>query len=102
MPKRAPDVVKAKYVERTIEVRIRFWTDAIADGEGKVRQRHCWSAGTVTMPKQSAHGIDGVGSFPFNSLLDVPAVIEKVLIAHGVKVHPSKRMQRYLTDSGAE
>jgi hypothetical protein len=31
---------EAKYSERMIEVKVRFWTDGIAEGKGIIRPKH--------------------------------------------------------------
>jgi len=40
--------------DKTIEVKVRFWTDKLGSG-GQVRQRHARSSGNV--PANSLHGI---------------------------------------------
>jgi hypothetical protein len=94
-----PAPVRAEHGEKMIEVRLRFWTDGIANDRGQVLPKHAWASGRVRMERNEAHGIRPLKSKPFNSLLDVGAVIEKVLIAHGITLHPSKQMQRYFSDN---
>jgi hypothetical protein len=89
---------EAKWGERMIEVKIRFWTDALADKEGSVRPRHAWTSGVVRVTSNSVHGIKSKKAYPFNSLLDVPATVERVLLDHGVKLHASSRMKKYLSE----
>jgi hypothetical protein len=81
--------------ERMIEVKIRFWTNEIAKDPGQILPKNAWTAGMVRMERNNSHGIIPQNPAPFHSLLDIGAVIEKVLIAHGVKLHPSKKMQKY-------
>jgi hypothetical protein len=81
-----------------IEVRVRFWTDDLAEGKGRIRPKHAWSAGVVGIARNEAHGIVPRDQVPFNSLMEVPAKIEKVLIDHGVEIHPSSRMAKYIAD----
>jgi hypothetical protein len=80
-----------------IEVRLRFWTDELAP-KGKIRTKHAWSSGVVRMEPNAAHGITALNPKPFNSLLDVGAVIEKVLIAHGITLHVSRKMAKYIRE----
>lgn len=87
--------IKANKNERMIEVKLRFWTNNIAKGRGYVRPKEAWSSGVVRIERNSTHGIRPGSPKPFHSLLDVGAVVEKVLIAHGIKLHPSERMQKY-------
>lgn len=87
---------EARQGQKMVEVKIRFWTNDIAEGDGKVIPKHAWSSGVVRMERNSSHGIVPNSPAPFHSLLDVGAVIEKVLIEHGVVLHPSRRMQKYI------
>jgi hypothetical protein len=82
--------------ERMIEVKVRFWTNNIVEGRGRVAPKHAWSSGVVRMERNSSHGIAPKSPRPFHSLLDLTAVIEKVLVTHGVVLHPSRRMKKYL------
>src|SRR5688572_5474508 len=87
---------EAEYGERMIEIKIRFWTDSIAEGKGVIRPKHAWSRGVVRMQRKETHGIKSNKAIPFNSLMELPAVIEKVLIDHGITLHPSPKMRKYL------
>jgi hypothetical protein len=89
---------KAQKNERMIEVKLRFFTNKIADNEGEVIPKNAWAAGFVRMEKNETHGISPKSPLPFGSLLDVGAVIEKVLINHGIVLHPSTKMKRYFTE----
>jgi len=80
-----------------IEVKVRFWTNGIVSGEGKIRPKHAWSGGVVRMEKNVSHDIKPKNPKPFHSLLDVGAVIEKVLIQHGIRLHPGRRMRKYFS-----
>jgi hypothetical protein len=86
--------------ERMIEVKIRFWTNDISGESGKIIPKHAWSSGVVRMERNPSHGIVPRHPKPFHSLLDVGAVVEKVLIEHGVVLHPSRRMQKYISERG--
>ena len=90
------DEKEAQYGQKMIEVKVRFWTNDIAEGEGKIIPRHGWTSGIVRMDKNASHGIEPGRPVPFNSLLDVGAVIEKVLIDHKIVLHPSRRMRKYM------
>ena len=85
----------AEHGEKMIVLQIRFWTDSLAD-DRKIRPKHGWTGGVVRMVRNEPHGIHPKGPKPFNSLMDIPHVVEQVLIEHGVKLHPSSRMERYL------
>lgn len=86
---------EAKQGEKMIEVKLRFWTNEIASESGKVVPKHAWASGVVRIQRNKSHGITPSNPRPFNSLLDVGAVIEKVLIDHGVMLHPDRRMRKY-------
>jgi hypothetical protein len=82
--------------ERMIEVKIRFWTNDIAQEKKKVLPKHAWTSGVVRIESNKTHGIKPGNPKPFHSLLDVGAVIEKVLIEHGIVLHPSRQMKKYV------
>jgi hypothetical protein len=88
--------IEAQQGERMVEVKIRFWTNNIAEGDGVIRPKHAWSSGVVRMEKNKSHGIVPRSPVPFHSLMDLTAVIERVLMAHGVVLHPSRRMKKYV------
>jgi hypothetical protein len=87
--------LEAQHGERMIEVKVCFWTNDIAKGKGNVRPKHAWSGGVVRMERNSSHGIKPRNPVPFHSPFDVGAVIEKVLVQHGIQLHPSRRMRKY-------
>jgi hypothetical protein len=89
---------EAAHGERMIEVKLRFWTDTLAE-KGSVIPKHAWSAGVVRMERNNSHGIVPGAPKPFNSLLDIGAVIEKTLLEQGVVLHPSQRMRKYFSDA---
>jgi hypothetical protein len=90
-----PKPVKAAPNERMIEVKLRFWTNNIARKKSDVLPRRAWSAGVVRIERNDTHGIKPGKPQPFHSLLDVGAVIERVLISHEIALLPSKKMQKY-------
>jgi hypothetical protein len=75
MPEESIISREANHGEKMIEVRLRFWTDDIALGSGKVRPKHAWTSGVVRMQPNKAHEIASGDSMPFNSLLDIGAVV---------------------------
>lgn len=85
----------AKHGQKMVEVKVRFWTDDMADAKGKVVPKHAWAAGVVRIERNEAHGIRPSQPVPFNSLLDLGTAIEKVLIEHGVVLHSSRKMKKY-------
>ena len=90
---------EAKHGEKMIEVKVRFWTDGIASDSGKIVPKNAWTSGVVRIDSNKSHGIMPDSPVPFNSLLDVGAAIEKVLINHGITLHPSRKMRKYVSKS---
>lgn len=86
---------KAEHGEKMIEIRIRFWTDGIASKKDHIQPKHGWTAGVVIMDRNESHEIVPREPAPFNSLFELPSVIEKVLISHGIILRASKKMQKY-------
>jgi hypothetical protein len=87
---------EAAHGKRMIEVRVRFWTNDLAEGKGRIRPKHAWAAGVVRLEPNDSHGIRSASPVPFNSIAEIPAKIEKVLIDNGVSLHPSDRMRKYI------
>ena len=82
---------EARRGEKMIEVRVRFWTNDIAETKGHILPKHCWPAGTVYASKNDSHGIKGSRTMPFNSLDEVQSAIEHAMEDVGIKVHESKK-----------
>jgi hypothetical protein len=93
---RKPKGVRANANERMIEIKLRFWTNNIASKKGYVIPKHAWTSGMVRMEKNKTHGIMAMKPKPFNSLMDIGSVIEKILLAHGVVLRTGKKMKRYI------
>jgi len=87
---------EAAYGEKMIELKIRFFTNNIASSRGKVVPKHAWTCGVVGIEKNKVHEIVPQGVVHFQSLLDLGAAIEKILAKHGIKLHESKKMQKYM------
>lgn len=93
--------LEAKQGEKMVEIKLRFWTNDLSGTKGKIRPKHAWTSGVVLVERNPSHGIVPGKPQPFHSLLDVSAVIEKVLIHHSIVLHPSRKMLKY-TDEGGE
>jgi hypothetical protein len=96
MAKTNPGPTSAIYGKKMIEVKIRFWTNDIAAKKGAIIPRHAWTSGVVRMEPNKAHGIVPKNPTFFYSLLDIGAVVEKVLIAHDITLHRSNKMRKYV------
>lgn len=94
MAKQKPGV-QASHGEKMIEVKVRFWTNNLA-AKGKVVPRSARVGGVVRMQSNEAHGIKAGRPRPFNSLMEIPAAIERVLIEHGIRLHASRKMRKYI------
>jgi hypothetical protein len=84
--------------QRMIEVKIRFWTNDIADGDGMIYAKHAWASGVVRMQSNHSHEIVPSDPVPFHSLLDIGRAIEKTLIDNEIVLHPPRRMKKYFND----
>ena len=91
-----PGSVFANRGEKTIEVRVRFWTNDIAETEGHIRPKHCWSYGVVTVPHNGSHGISSGDPRTFNSLMELTFAIEQALIDADVKIHTGGKPNLYI------
>ena len=86
---------EAQQGEKMIEIRIRFWTNDLADDPGKILPKHAWSSGMVIMDRNKSHGIVPKDPVPFHTLMDLTSVIEKTLITHEITLHSSRKMKKY-------
>ena len=48
------------------------------------------------MDPNDAHGITGGDPIPFNSVAEIPAKLDKLLIDHDVTIHRNTWMKKYL------
>ena len=69
------DEREAEHGEKMIEIKVRFWTNRIADRPGHIVPRHARSSGVVKIARNEAHGVTPKKQrpVPFNSLLDLGA-----------------------------
>ncbi len=86
---------EAKHGEKMVEIKVRFWTDEI-EGAGRILPKHAWSSGVVTMTRNKSHAIVPGRWRTFNSLMELGSVIEKVIIDHGIVLHHSDKMKKYM------
>jgi hypothetical protein len=97
MSKPKTKVEAAEWGSRMVEVRVRFWTDKIADGgKGMILPKHAWDSGEIRIASNKAHGIHPGEPLTFNSLAEVPAKLEKLFVQEGIQIHLGKRQRRYL------
>jgi hypothetical protein len=90
----APQAVEAPHGERMVQVSIRFLTDNIAE-QGKVVPGHVWARGFLTVQRNDTHGFRTSKGVAFNSLMELPGKLERLLIREGITVHPTQLMAKY-------
>ena len=86
---------EAIHGKKMIEVKIRFWTNDISTKKGKVIPKHCWDSGVIRVQPNDLHSIKVSKPMPFHTLLDLPSTIEKILLAHNIKLHLSRKTRKY-------
>jgi hypothetical protein len=97
MPSKQPiEAKEAKQGQRMIELKVRFWTNGIADGKGKVIPKEGWTSGVVRMTPNDSHSIKASRPIPFDSLMQLTTVIERMLVREGITLHADKRTRKYV------
>jgi hypothetical protein len=86
--------------EKMLELTVRLWTNDIAP-EGQVRQKHAHARGVVKVVVNKTHGIEDQRPTPFNSIAELGVAIEDLMIEHGIALHPSRKMKKYLRSDAA-
>jgi len=87
--------VKAGQGEKMIKIEVRFFTNGLAKGNGRVRAKHAWAQGMVCLASNDSHGIHWNNPVPFHSPLGIGGAIEKVLKKNGIKLHAGHGMRRF-------
>ena len=80
-----------------IEVKVRFFTNNIA-GKGKVIPKRGWTRGVVRFKRNDVHGLKDGNPIVFNSLMELPRAIEKLLIREGVVLQTVASMRKYISE----
>ena len=75
-------------------MKLRFWTNNISVEPGKTRPKSALSPGVVRIKGNKAHEVMLSGSRLLHSLLDMGAVIDKVLIENDTVLHTSRKMRK--------
>ena len=81
----------AKHGQKMLEVRVRFWTDDIAKKKGEVIPKHAWGSGMINIDRNEAHGVVPEKWLAFNSMAEIPAVLEKCLTENGSRSSQAAR-----------
>ena len=88
---------EAKHGEKMVEIKVRFWTDGIEEA-GQILPKHAWSSGVVRVARNKSHSIVPGRPRPFNSLMELGSVIERVIIEHDLVLHHSDKAQKYMAE----
>jgi len=86
---------EAAHGEKMIELKVRFFTNALAP-KGRVVPKEGWTRGVVRITPNEAHGIASGRAQHFNSLMEIPAVIEQVLIDNEIVLHTDSKTAKYM------
>jgi hypothetical protein len=86
---------QAQRGEKMLEIRIKLWTDQIADAHGEIVPKHAWDGGVVYMPGNKSHAIKSSASEKFHMLLGLPGAIERLFLKNRVQLHLSRRTRKY-------
>jgi hypothetical protein len=87
-----------KHGEKMIEVRLRFWTNNIAPQKGQIVAKHAWDKGVAVISANPSHGIESAKPINFNSILEIPQVLGRVLEKSGVTLHAGHELRRLIKD----
>lgn len=87
----------AKHGQKMIQINIRLWTNNISHRKGEIIRKHAWTSGVIRLESNQAHKITLTNPVPFHSLMDLTAVVEKVLIQHGIMLHTSRKLRKYVS-----
>lgn len=91
---------EAVHGKKMIEIRVRFWTDQIAEDKKNIIPKHCWDSGVVRMSSNDLHSIKCLSPIPFNSIPEILPNIEKLLKNHGIKLHLGRKSRSYYSETG--
>lgn len=93
---------KAEMGEKMLEIRIRLWTDQIAENKGEIIPKHALDTGIVYMTRNKSHGIESSESEKFHSLLGLPAAIERLLLKNQIRLHLGRHSKKYHATQAAQ
>lgn len=95
---KTPAAKAAKHGEKMIEVRVRFFTNAIAGKKDAILPKHAWDWGMIAMDSNESHGIKPRRPLPFHSILELQSVLAKVLVEHGVTLHRGSVLKKLIKE----
>ena len=89
---------EAKHGEKMISLDVRFWTDGIAETQGRIVPKHAVAAGVIKLNRNDSHGIKTTPDpVIFNTPMQLLEAIEELLIREGITLHLSSTMRRYVS-----
>jgi hypothetical protein len=86
---------QAQRGEKMLEIRIKLWTDRIANAREEIVPKHAWDSGIVYMPGNKSHDIKSSASEKFHTLLGLPRAIESQLLKNHIQLHLSRCTRKY-------
>ena len=90
----------AVHGNKMISISVSFWTDGIATEEDRIVPKHAWTSGVVKAVRNDSHGIrTSADPIPFNTLMELPSAIEKLLIREGIVLHLNPKMRKYISQN---
>jgi hypothetical protein len=92
-------VTEARRGERTISLRINFFTNNLGQEPGKVIPKHASEQGMVALRPNASHGIGSSPGIPFHSLAGLLVAIEDLLIREGITLHPNGTSRQYMASA---
>jgi hypothetical protein len=82
---------KVPHGQKTIKVKVVFWTNDIASEPGDIEPGHAWYSGMAHIEANPAHGIRSQPDpIPFNTPEELQAAIDGALKVSGVVMHDPK------------
>jgi hypothetical protein len=95
MPTNNSNSREARFNEKMIELRIRFWTNDISETRTEIIPKQAWDSGVVIMERNASHDIQPEKPKHFHFLMELPAIVKKVLIEHRVKLRKGAKSKKY-------
>lgn len=87
---------EAEYGQKMIEIKVRFWTNDIADVKGKILPKHALDKGVVRVSSNRAHGLKTSDPIAFNSLMEITSAIERCILNSGITLRLGAKSKKYL------
>lgn len=88
---------EAPHGDRTIKLTVTFRTNAIAEEKGHIVPKNAWTDGNVGFVANPSHDIKASESIRFDSLAELSAKIEELIIREGITLHTSHKMEKYIS-----